>query len=109
MVTAFNFSAEHATGAPFEPLSVVIVGAGIGGLSCALFLSRAGHKITVLESNPVIQEVGAGLQVAPNATRVLLKLGKNVQQALEKHGRKPQRLVLRRCKLSSSGCVSGNC
>ena len=49
----------------------VIAGAGIGGLSAAIALVRAGWRVTVLERAPVIEEVGAGLQLSPNATSIL--------------------------------------
>ncbi len=54
---------------------VIIAGAGIGGLTAALALARAGYRVTVLEQAPQLQETGAGIQLSPNATRVLLALG----------------------------------
>jgi salicylate hydroxylase len=54
---------------------VVIAGAGIAGLTAALALSRAGLRATVLEQSPKLLETGAGLQLSPNATRVLTGLG----------------------------------
>ncbi|MGL5447051.1 MAG: FAD-dependent monooxygenase [Rhabdaerophilum sp.] len=53
----------------------LIAGAGIGGLAAALFLARAGWRITIAEREPVLHEVGAGLQLSPNATKVLARLG----------------------------------
>ncbi len=50
---------------------VVVVGGGIGGLSCALALSRKGLRVRLLESAAQFGEVGAGLQIAPNCTRIL--------------------------------------
>ena len=57
------------------PLSAVVVGAGVGGLTAALALARAGLSVTVVEQAQALGEVGAGLQVSPNATRVLFSLG----------------------------------
>ena len=54
---------------------IVIAGAGIGGLTAALALLRAGREVLVLEQSPVLAEVGAGLTVTPNATRALASLG----------------------------------
>ena len=55
--------------------STIVVGAGIGGLTAALALSRAGREALVLEQAKQIGEVGAGIQLSPNATRVLYSLG----------------------------------
>jgi len=54
---------------------VTIVGAGIGGLTAALALARRGARVEVLEQAPQIVEVGAGLQISPNALRVFAALG----------------------------------
>lgn len=54
---------------------LVVVGGGIGGLAAALGLARAGHSATVLERAPQFGEVGAGLQLGPNASRMLDQLG----------------------------------
>lgn len=56
-------------------LRVAIVGGGIGGLTAALFLRRAGIDAHVYEQAPALREVGAGIQLGPNATRLLLRLG----------------------------------
>jgi len=58
-----------------KALKVLIVGAGIGGLTHALCLSRAGHRVTVLEANPRAEFLGAGVQISPNATKVLQAIG----------------------------------
>ncbi len=54
---------------------VAIVGGGIGGLAAAAFLHRAGLPSTVYEQAPQLTEVGAGLVLAPNAARLLRRLG----------------------------------
>lgn len=51
------------------------MGAGIGGLSAALSLSLTGHKIIILESASALAEVGAGVQMSPNATKCFWKWG----------------------------------
>lgn len=54
---------------------VIVAGGGIGGLACALALSRAGVQVVVLEQAEAFGEVGAGLQLGPNAVRVLADWG----------------------------------
>jgi salicylate hydroxylase len=56
-------------------LQVILVGAGIGGLAAALALSDRGVAVTVLEQAQAMQAVGAGVQLSPNATRLLFRLG----------------------------------
>jgi 3-hydroxybenzoate 6-monooxygenase len=50
---------------------VIVVGGGIGGLSAAVALTRKGIRVRVYEKSPEFGEVGAGLQIAPNCTRIL--------------------------------------
>ncbi|UHC19818.1 FAD-dependent oxidoreductase [Methylobacterium currus] len=56
-------------------LRVAVVGAGIGGLTAALCLSARGHDVTLIERRTAFSEVGAGLQLSPNASRILTDLG----------------------------------
>ena len=62
---------------------ILVVGAGIAGLTCALALARMGHKVALIEKRTQLTEVGAGLQLSPNASRLLidLGLGKALQRA----------------------------
>src|SRR6516164_3420738 len=53
----------------------IIAGAGIGGLSAALALAQAGFEVTLYERAEALEEFGSGLQLSPNATRVLARLG----------------------------------
>ena len=56
-------------------LDIAIVGAGIGGLAAAALLARSGHRVRVFEQAPRFARVGAGIQMAPNAVKVLRGLG----------------------------------
>lgn len=57
------------------PLPVIIVGGGIGGLAAALALVRRGFRVKVLEQAPEIGEIGAGIQLGPNAFHAFDALG----------------------------------
>jgi salicylate hydroxylase len=54
---------------------VIVAGAGIAGLTAALALARAGIRVTVYEQAEKLEETGAGLQLSPNGSRVLIALG----------------------------------
>jgi len=64
------------------PGKVAIVGGGIGGLAAALALLRHGLDVDVYEQAPELKEVGAGVQISANGTRVLFALG--LQEAVER-------------------------
>lgn len=57
------------------PLHLLVIGGGLCGLSAAIATRLGGHRVTVLESVPVFREVGAGLQITPNGTRLLQAWG----------------------------------
>ncbi|MEK6208909.1 MAG: 3-hydroxybenzoate 6-monooxygenase [Pseudomonadota bacterium] len=61
--------------APDGAVRVVVVGGGIGGLAAALSLARLGIAVSLLEQSTEIAEIGAGLQLAPNAFAALDALG----------------------------------
>jgi salicylate hydroxylase len=67
---------------------VIVAGAGIAGLTAALALARAGLRTTVLEQAAKLEETGAGIQLSPNATRVLIALG--LRQRLQSAVMTPQ-------------------
>ena len=75
-------------------LDVVICGAGIGGLATAAALRGQGIATTVIEQAPRLGEVGAGLQIGPNATRVLYHLG--LREAMDLISLEVQETVNRR-------------
>jgi salicylate hydroxylase len=56
-------------------MRLLIVGAGIGGLTAALALRQAGFDVHVYEQASVLREVGAGVAISPNAVKVLHRLG----------------------------------
>lgn len=74
-------------------LDIAIVGGGIGGLTAALALRRAGFRATVYEQAPVLAEVGAGLSLSPTAAHGLNSLG--LHWILEKHGYTPEDQAVR--------------
>ncbi|MGE3710284.1 MAG: FAD-dependent monooxygenase [Hyphomicrobiaceae bacterium] len=75
------------------PQRILIAGAGIGGLTAACCLLRAGHDVQIFEQAPVLSEVGAGIQMSANAMHVLIDLGLGGEIA--KVGVKPGAYVFR--------------
>jgi salicylate hydroxylase len=68
-------------------IRVAIVGGGIGGLSAALSLLAAGFGVQVYEQASALGEIGAGIQISPNASRLLHRFG--LADALARHGVRP--------------------
>lgn len=73
---------------------VLIAGAGIGGLSAALFMAKAGWRVTVTDREETLHEFGAGLQIAPNASRLLADIG--IVADLDDFAVEPTALVVRK-------------
>jgi salicylate hydroxylase len=55
--------------------TIVVAGAGIGGLTAALAIAGKGFGVALIDKAERLEETGAGIQLSPNATRVLLRLG----------------------------------
>ena len=79
-------------------LQLLIAGGGIGGLTAALALAQQGHHVGLLEQAGVFSEVGAGIQLGPNAMRRIGALG--LAQAADRVASRPDALVI-------AGAVSG--
>ena len=77
---------------PRNQVPVIIAGGGIGGLAAALALARKGFKSIVLEQAPQFGEIGAGIQIAPNAWHALDALG--VGQLVKKEAVFIERLLM---------------
>lgn len=72
---------------------VIVVGGGIGGLSAAYALARQGLRVRVLEQASAFGEVGAGIQLAPNCTRILDDYG--LLEEARSLGVLPEAMVMR--------------
>ena len=72
---------------------ILIAGAGIGGLSAASCLMKAGHQVEIYEQAPVLSEIGAGIQISANAMHVLRDLG--LEDAIVQVGVSPGAYVFR--------------
>ena len=73
--------------------NIIIAGAGIGGLTAALALAARGHRVSVFEQAARLEEAGAGIQLSPNATRILCALG--IEDLLKSSLVVPEALVVR--------------
>ncbi len=75
------------------PVDVIIIGGGIGGLAAATALSRKGVRVRLYERQAEFGEVGAGMQIASNCTRILDDLG--LLDEAKRLGVLPDRMVMR--------------
>ena len=75
---------------------IVIAGAGIGGLCAALALAKRKFEVLVYEQSPQLSEVGAGLQLSPNAMHVLQTLG--IADEIKTKAFRPNSAVMRHYK-----------
>lgn len=75
-------------------MKVTIIGGGIGGLTAALHLLKGGLDVHTYEQAPQITEIGAGIQISPNASRLLLRLG--LKNAMDAVGVRPSGIRQRR-------------
>ncbi|EEP80851.1 conserved hypothetical protein [Uncinocarpus reesii 1704] len=78
---------------PKVRIHVAIVGAGLGGLATAIGIAKAGHKVTLLEQAPELGEIGAGIQIPPNASLVLKQW--NLLDEIETVSVRPKDFILR--------------
>ena len=75
-----------------KDLPILVIGGGIGGLSVALALAQKGRRVRVLEKASQFGEIGYGIQMGPNVSRMLDRLG--ILKALEPHAVFPDALCL---------------
>lgn len=93
MVRAFEWTAVFACKRDSLTMNVVIVGAGIGGLTAALCLAKSGHDVQLVEQAPEFMDIGAGIQCGANALCVMQYLG--VLDRLVSLGVTPNRVEFR--------------
>jgi salicylate hydroxylase len=79
--------------------TILVAGAGIGGLTAALALARQDFRVVIFEQAPELSETGAGLQLSPNASRLLIELG--LGDALRANAVVPDALSIRRARSGS--------
>jgi salicylate hydroxylase len=91
-------------------MRAIVIGAGIGGLAAALTLRRADIEVQVFEQAPALREVGAGIQISPNGTRILHRLG--LAEELARVGVRPRALEIHRWddgSLIARHALAGEC
>ncbi|KAJ5087165.1 hypothetical protein N7456_010781 [Penicillium angulare] len=89
-------SPEPTPASAWNPLDIHIVGAGIAGLAAAISLARQNHSVTIHEQAHALPDDDTGIQLPPNAARLLLKMG--LGSYLEKYVTEQENVFLRRWK-----------
>ena len=84
------------------PFNIIICGAGLGGLGAAIALKKKGHNVILLEGAPELGEIGAGIQIPPNSSRILKSYG--VYDSIQKVVVWPRHINFRRY---ATGAVIG--
>ncbi|KAJ7639727.1 hypothetical protein DFH06DRAFT_640936 [Mycena polygramma] len=77
-------------------MHIIVIGAGLAGLTVAVAFARGGHQVEILESAPEITYIGAGIQVSSNSSRILRRLG--VDEYIERYCTEPVDLRMMRWK-----------
>ncbi|KAJ7672440.1 hypothetical protein DFH06DRAFT_1082427 [Mycena polygramma] len=77
-------------------MHIIVIGAGLAGLTVAIAFARGGHQVEILESAPEITYIGAGIQVSSNSSRILRRLG--VGEYIERYCTEPVDLRMMRWK-----------
>jgi len=77
-------------------MHVIVIGAGLAGLTVAIALAKGSHQVEILESAPEITYIGAGIQVSPNSSRILRRLG--IDKYIERYCTEPIDLRMMRWK-----------
>ncbi|PVH92152.1 FAD binding domain-containing protein [Periconia macrospinosa] len=70
-----SFSTSKCPRRSIVQLDIIVVGAGLSGLAAAISIAKSGHNVTVHEAASELAEVGAGLQLTPNCTKILQRYG----------------------------------
>ena len=77
-----------------RPLRIAVIGGGIGGLTAALSLRQAGFEADVYEQASALTHIGGGINMGPNAARILIRLG--LGEGLLREGIRPKSTHQRR-------------
>ena len=91
---AIQAEQDQATSSQPFVLRLVVIGAGLAGLAAAISTRLEGHSVVILEKSAELQEIGAGLQITPNSTRLFRQWG--IYDELEPLAAVPTSLSVRR-------------